>query len=44
MCVCLHVCMYVHYTSAGTFGGQKKVLEPLDLVLQVVMNHHEGSE
>lgn len=42
MSVCLHVCMwYVHHMCniSGACGGQKRVLDALELELWVVMNH-----
>lgn len=34
--------MLVHHLCAH--GGQKKMLEPLDLELQAAVNHHTGAE
>lgn len=36
--VCVHLCGYVHI-SASACRGQKKVLDPLKLELQVVVKH-----
>ena len=39
---CMHVCLCCRGTSA-TNGGWKRASEPLELELQVVVSHHEGS-
>lgn len=43
--MCVHVlptCMLLHHLCAH--GGQKKILEPLELELQAAVNHHAGAE
>lgn len=37
--MCLCVCIGVCYISAGVFGGQKKLLDPLEVELLVVVSH-----
>lgn len=47
LCVCIAIIHYnavlcggySHYISAGTLGGQKTVLDPLELEFQAVMNY-----
>lgn len=39
---CLHVCLCTIYVS-GTHIGQKRVLGPLALKLQIVMSHIVGA-
>lgn len=38
MCVCLSACM-----RDTSLGGQKRGLHPLELMVQVVVSHHEGA-
>lgn len=37
MCMCVPVCGYVQ-VSAGPCGGQKRVLDPLEVELQTVVS------
>lgn len=39
LCVYVHVCVCVHvYMYVGTGGGKKRLLNPLDLELQVLVS------
>ena len=39
MYACVSGCMYACYMQAGVCGGQERVLDPLELELQIVVNH-----
>ena len=39
---CLYVCICTAYVLGG-HGGQKKVLDPLELQLQMVVRYHDSS-
>jgi hypothetical protein len=43
--VCVYVCMYACSPCVpDACRGQKKQLGPLELELNVIVNHHEGAE
>ena len=37
------VCVHVYYIHAGARGGQKRVLDPLEVELQMFVSYHIGS-
>jgi hypothetical protein len=39
MCVHVPACLYVYHVCAGASGGQKRVLDSLELKLQVVVSY-----
>lgn len=41
MCVSEH--MYMHHLYAGAQEGQKRVSDPVELELQVVVSHYVGA-
>lgn len=40
--MCVHECMYVHHVCAVT-GRSEETSHPLELELQVVLNHNVGA-
>lgn len=34
--------MYMHHIVPGTQVGQKRVLDPLELELEMIVSHHVG--
>lgn len=44
LCVCLYLCVYAHANGiAGVSGDWKKVLDPLELRLHVVVTYSAGN-
>lgn len=41
---CLHECLSTQHVLPGALEGQRKDSEPLELELQIVMNHLVGAE
>lgn len=37
--VCVTACMYVHHMSAGVHGGQKRVPDPRELKLKMIVGY-----
>lgn len=42
ICVCLHVCVFTVCVSA-TLESQKRVSDPLDLELEMIVSHYIGT-
>lgn len=40
---CLHVCLCITHVNHGVCGGQKRLLNPLELELCAIVNSHVGT-
>lgn len=38
MCMRVSACLYIHHMHAGSCGGHKRVLQPLELELQAALS------